>query len=97
MRVSAYPDLSALRLTREIKERGYGGAYTAVKRYLAAIRPERQPKPFEVRFETPAGYQAQVEDGVIRLSAAQLSALLEGLDWRRVHQMRHTRVPVAAG
>jgi transposase len=27
----------------------------------------------------------RIEDGVIRLSAAQLSALLEGMDWARVH------------
>jgi transposase len=60
-RITAYPDLSAERLTREIKERGYRGAYTAVKRYVAAIRPQPQPKPFEVRFETPAGDQAQVD------------------------------------
>ena len=38
----------------------------------------------------------KIEDGVIRLTAAQLSALLEGLDWRRVHQARPTRVPAAA-
>jgi transposase len=38
-----------------------------------------------------------VEDGVIRLTAAQLSALLEGLDWRRVHAFRQTRAPVEAG
>ncbi len=38
----------------------------------------------------------KVENGTIRLSAAQLSALLEGLDWRRVHEARRTRVPVAA-
>src|SRR5689334_14842392 len=37
-RVTAFPDLSAARLTREIRELGYVGAYTAVKRYLAAIR-----------------------------------------------------------
>jgi transposase len=37
----------------------------------------------------------KVQDGMMRLSAAQLSALLEGLDWRRVHQSRRTRVPVA--
>lgn len=60
-RVTSFPDLSAVRLTREIRERGYTGAYTAVKRYVVAIRPERLPKPFEVRFETPAGYQAQVD------------------------------------
>jgi len=40
---------------------GYVGAYTAVKRYLAAIRPEYDPKPYEVRFETKAGVQAQVD------------------------------------
>jgi len=60
-RVTAFPDLSAARLTREIRELGYAGAYTAVKRYLAAIRPEHGPKPYEVRFETPPGVQAQVD------------------------------------
>jgi len=60
-RVTAFPDLSAARLTREIRELGYVGAYTAVKRYLAAIRPENGPKPYEVRFETPPGVQAQVD------------------------------------
>src|SRR5713226_1838703 len=60
-RVTAFPELSAARLTREIRELGYAGAYTAVKRYLATIRPENGPKPFEVRFETPPGVQAQVD------------------------------------
>ncbi len=60
-RVVAFPDLSAARLTREIRELGYVGAYTAVKRFLAAIRPENGPKPYEVRFETPPGLQAQVD------------------------------------
>ncbi|RWN25197.1 MAG: IS21 family transposase [Mesorhizobium sp.] len=60
-RVSAFPDLSAVRLTREIRERGYDGAYTAAKRFVAAIRPQEQVRPFEVRFETPAGYQAQID------------------------------------
>ncbi|RWE06447.1 MAG: hypothetical protein EOS23_30870 [Mesorhizobium sp.] len=30
-------------------------------RFLAAIRPQEQVRPFEVRFESPAGYQAQVD------------------------------------
>jgi transposase len=38
----------------------------------------------------------KVQDGVMRLTAAQLSALLEGLDWRRVHQAGRTRVPAQA-
>lgn len=37
-----------------------------------------------------------IADGVVRLTAAQLQALMEGLDWRRVHDARETRVPVAA-
>jgi len=60
-RIATFPDLSAVRLTREIRERGYQGAYTAVKRFLAVVRPADRPKPFEVRFETPPGQQAQVD------------------------------------
>ena len=33
----------------------------------------------------------RIEDGVMRLSPAQLSALLEGLDWVRVHARRVAR------
>ena len=39
----------------------------------------------------------KIEDGVMRLSAAEMSALLEGLDWRRVHTARETVVPTQAG
>lgn len=39
----------------------------------------------------------KVQDGVMRLTAAQLSALLEGLDWRRVHEARQTLAPAQAG
>ncbi len=38
----------------------------------------------------------KAQDGALHLSAAQLSALLEGLDWRRVHEARQTTAPVAA-
>jgi transposase len=30
----------------------------------------------------------RIEDGVMRLSAAQLSALLSGMEWTRVHTPR---------
>jgi transposase len=36
----------------------------------------------------------KVQDGTLRLSAAQLSALLEGLDWRRVHESKQITAPV---
>src|SRR5229473_1083697 len=35
----------------------------------------------------------KIENGVMKLSAAQLSALLEGLYWRRVHEARDTVAP----
>lgn len=38
----------------------------------------------------------KVEDGVMRLSPAQLSALLEGLDWSRAHAPRVARPTVAS-
>jgi transposase len=59
-RVTDYPGLSGKRLLREIRENGYTGGYTAVTDYLRDIRPE-PIKPFEVRFETPPGAQAQVD------------------------------------
>ena len=43
-----------------MRERGYAGGYTAVKRAVRDIRPE-PITPFEVRFETPPGEQAQVD------------------------------------
>jgi len=36
-------------------------------------------------------------DGVMRLSVAELSALREGLDWRRVHEAREMATPNATG
>jgi len=40
------------------------------------------------RLEDGKFHWPRVQDGVMRLSAAQLSALLEGLDWSRVHARR---------
>jgi transposase len=37
------------------------------------------------RLESSRYQWPKIDDGVMRLSPAQLSALLEGLDWRRVH------------
>jgi transposase len=38
----------------------------------------------------------KLQDGAMRLTATQLSALLDGLDWTRVYSPRRTRAPVAA-
>jgi len=59
-RATAYPGLTATRLLRELRERGYRGGYTAVTDFLRDVRPAPAPA-FEVRFETPPGDQAQVD------------------------------------
>ena len=38
----------------------------------------------------------KVQDGAMRLTAVQLTTLLDGLDWTRVYSPRRTRTPVAA-
>ena len=69
-RITLYPDLSGRRLLREIAAMGYRGGYTAVTDYLRTCRPARV-KPFERRFETPAGRQAQVDFAQFRVEFTQ--------------------------
>ncbi len=45
------------------------------------------------RLEEGAFRWPKIEDGVVRLTAAQISALLEGLDLTRVHAAREVTVP----
>jgi transposase len=52
---------------------------------------------FAKRLEDGEFRWPKIEDGVIRLTAAQLSALIEGLDWRRVHSSKEVLAPSAAG
>lgn len=49
------------------------------------------------KLESSAFRWPAVSDGVMRLTAAQVAALLEGLDWRRVHAPRRPRRPQLAG
>lgn len=59
-RVARWPELSGARLLREIRELGYAGGATVVKDFLKGVRPA-MTAPFEVRYETPPGQQAQVD------------------------------------
>lgn len=53
-------DLSAIRLLHEIRQKGYEGGYTTVKKFVAEIR-EHQVLKAVVRFETQPGGQGQVD------------------------------------
>jgi len=52
---------------------------------------------FAKRLEDGKFRWPKAQNGVMRLSAAELSALLEGLDWKRVHAARETPAPMQPG
>lgn len=49
------------------------------------------------RLEAGAFSWPKPGDAALRLSAAEMAALIDGLDWRRVHMPRETVVPMLAG
>ena len=59
-RLATYPGLTATRLWREVKERGFSGGYSMVRDHVRELRPA-PVHGFEVRFETAPGEQAQVD------------------------------------
>jgi transposase len=59
-RLAAFPQLTGRRLHRELRDLGYTGGYTILTDLLREVRPV-EVLPFEVRFETPPGRQAQVD------------------------------------
>lgn len=66
-RVSRFPDLTGRRLWREVRELGFAGGYSTVTDFLRTVRPPVEP-PFERRFETPPGRQAQVDFAYFKVS-----------------------------
>jgi transposase len=82
-RLNEFPRLSATRLHDEIRAAGYQGGYTQVKEYVRAVRPSPPADPV-VRFETPAGLQAQVDFAEFRLPWGKRHALLVVLGYSRL-------------
>ena len=78
---------NAVVLLRELKERGYTGSYTLLKEYIHPLRQEANSQAVR-RFETPPGFQAQVdwgELGVVEFGAqrARLSGFVMTLGYSR--------------
>lgn len=82
-RLATYPQLSAVRLLDEIRAAGYTGGYTQLKAFVRGVRPVLPPEPV-VRFETPAGRQAQVDFARFRFPWGVRYALLVVLGYSRL-------------
>jgi len=82
-RLTAYPELSAVRLLDEVRAAGYAGGYSQLKAFVRRVRPTPPPEPV-IRFETPAGRQAQVDFARFRLPWGVRYALLVVLGYSRL-------------
>lgn len=81
-RLDLYPELTAARILLEIKQMGYTGKYTTVKKFVRLIRP-KAPLELEQRFETLPGEQAQVDFATFKTPFGTVYALLVVLSWSR--------------
>lgn len=82
-RLQMFPRLTAQRLFEEIRSDGYAGGYTQLKDYIREIRP-REPDEAVKRFETPAGFQGQVDFATFNLPWGRRYALVVVLGYSRL-------------
>ncbi|MGC1523574.1 MAG: IS21 family transposase [Steroidobacteraceae bacterium] len=82
-RLQLYPRLTAQRLFEEIRSDGYAGGYTQIKDYVREIRPRDLDDAVQ-RFETPAGFQGQVDFASFNLPWGRRYALIVVLGYSRL-------------
>lgn len=82
-RLATYPALSAVRLLEEIRAAGYTGGYSQLTALVRQLRPVAPPEAV-VRFETPAGHQAQVDFAEFQFPWGKRYALLVVLGYSRL-------------
>lgn len=86
-RLVALPELTAVRLLEELREKGYTHGIAILRRYVAKVRAPRSRKAY-LRLELDPGEQAQVDWGSfgrLRVGSAQrpLSAFVMTLSYSR--------------
>lgn len=86
-RLAEFPALTAQRLLVECRAAGYAGGYTQLSEYVQTLRPAPVSEPI-VRFETPAGQQAQVDFAHCRLPWGVRYALFVVLAYSRLLWVR---------
>jgi transposase len=86
-RLQSYPRLTAERIFGEIRAAGYCGGYTQIKEYVREIRP-RSIEEAVRRFETPAGFQGQVDYATFNLPWGRRYALVVVLGYSRLLWLR---------
>ena len=89
LRAAAPDAIPATVLLAELRERGYTGGYTAVKRFVASLRTTPPADPV-VRFETEPGRQMQADWAVIRRGGDALSVFVATLGWSRATYVEFT-------
>lgn len=82
-RLATYPELSGVRLWAEVRAAGYVGGITQLRDYVQRVRPRPELEPI-VRFETPAGLQAQVDFADFRFPWGKRHALVVVLGYSRL-------------
>lgn len=61
-RLTPYPDLTAKRLDRELRDQGDPGSWRTVRRHVATLKAQRPQRVYQP-YETGPGAQAQVDGG----------------------------------
>jgi len=87
VRLSDYPELTAVRLLAECRAAGYRGGITQLRDYVARARPQPIPEPV-LRFETAPGHQAQVDFAEVKFPWGKRYALLVVLGYSRLLWLR---------
>ncbi len=87
-RLAEYPELSAVRLYKEVRAAGYEGGYDQVKRHVREVRPRPPEEPVR-RFETPPGHQGQVDFAEFRTPWGKRHALIVVLGYSRLMWLQY--------